>query len=61
MILILIPIRVSQKTLILIPASCVPIPIPIPTNEALIPILIPEYDSDSGIIYNSGPVLTAAF
>ena len=29
------------------------VPIPIPTNKALIPILIPESDSDSGIIYNS--------
>ena len=28
-------------------------PIPIPTNQALIPILIPESDSNSGIIYNS--------
>ena len=32
----------------------IPIPIPIPTNQALIPILIPESDSNSGIIYNSG-------
>ena len=37
---------VSQKKLI-------PIPFPIPTNQALIPILIPESDSDSGIFYNS--------
>ena len=29
------------------------IPIPIPTNQALIPILIPESDSGSRIIYNS--------
>ena len=46
---------VSQKVLIPIlipiPASCVPIPIP--TNQALIPILTPESDSDFKIIYNS--------
>ena len=30
------------------------IPIPIPTKQALIPILVPESDSDFGIIYNSG-------
>ena len=35
-------------------SSSVPIPIPIPTQKASIPILIPESDSDSGIIYNSG-------
>ena len=48
---------VSQKTLIpiaiLIQASCVLIPIPDLKNQALIPILIPESDSDSGVIYNS--------
>ena len=37
---------VSQKKLI-------PIPFPIPTNQALIQILIPESDSDSGIFYSS--------
>ena len=36
-----------------IPIPLGPIPILIPTNRALIPILIPECDSDSGIIYNS--------
>ena len=35
------------------PKNLIPIPIPIPPNQALIPILIPESDSDSGIIYNS--------
>ena len=34
--------------------SSVPIPIPIPTQKASIPILFPESDSDSGVIYNSG-------
>ena len=42
-----------QKTWFSFQHNMIPIPIPIPTNQGLIPILTPESDPDSRIIYNS--------